>query len=322
MTLVTSGGLLHSSVHTASALLRMFMTNFDITIVIPTAGHAARRASLFQAIESILSQSGVRALPLVVLNGTGYDPEIRELLENRSDIQLVYLAEGSVVRARYEGRDLVRSPYFGCLDDDDYYLPGALAARHAILQSDEACGLVVSNGYYQSSTGQEPYLTDLPGDMDDPGKDLFRQNWLASSGGLFRSSQITLDFFDPDQKYFEWTLTAFRLVQAGIKVRFLDQPHMIINDTEASLSKALSYYEEHPKLWQRIQSENRSSSLRRPIRQKLARSHHELSSKYRKLGQRRKAWAHHLESMGTLYGLRYLPYTRHLFVMRKGGGEV
>lgn len=288
------------------------MTDSGITIIIPTAGRARRSDSLFRTIDSVLSQSGVKVTVLVVLNGTGYEPDVRKRLESRSDIQLIYQERGSYAEARHRGLGLVTSRYFGYIDDDDYFLPGALKERLDVLEADPQCGLVVSNGYYQSAAGRRDYIENFPGGDDDPCEQLFKRNWLASSGGLFRSGTVTADFFDPAVEYFEWTFTAFRITQAEIRIRFLDRPHMVITDTVGALSKSLSYFKSQPKLWEKLKRENRKASLRGPIQQKLMRSHHRLAEKYLVRGNRRLSWMHHLKSMQTFYGLRYLPYSRHL----------
>jgi len=70
-----------------------------VSIIIPSAGQKHRRESLFRAIDSILTQRGVKAVPIVVLNGENIDPEIAETLKSRPDIILEHQAEASLPRA-------------------------------------------------------------------------------------------------------------------------------------------------------------------------------------------------------------------------------
>ena len=68
-----------------------------VSVIVPTV--ASRAACVGRALDSVLAQKDVRVDPIVVANGPDCDP------------------------------DLVDSPYFAELGDDDLLLPGALAAR-------------------------------------------------------------------------------------------------------------------------------------------------------------------------------------------------
>lgn len=293
------------------------MSSANISIIIPTLGRRERKESLLRAIESVVGQENVIACPIVVLNGNEFDPEVRSALSSRSDLKLICEEECDLPKARYTGREMVDTEFFGFLDDDDYYLAGALSERLEEMMSEESLAAVVTNGIYSTKKGDRPYFDVFPDRGADPARELFRTNWLASSGGLFRTSLVTPDYFDLHQKFFEWTLTAFNLVSSDLKIRFLDQPHMVVCDTIGSLSKELSYYEEHPRLWKRLSESNTNPSFRDPIIRKLSASWHELASIYFRRGYRRASWKAHFQSLKSLYGIRYASYTRHLVFPRK-----
>jgi hypothetical protein len=49
------------------------------------------------------------------------------------------------------------------------------------------------------------------------------QNWLASCGGLYRSRSVSIEYFDEEATYFEWTLLAYKLA-SKLKMAFVDVP--------------------------------------------------------------------------------------------------
>ena len=101
----------------------------DITVVVPTALHSARADSIERAVESILSQSGVRAIPLLVVNGPAYDRDLLRRWQSDPRVRCHYLQTGSLPGAIRHGRSLVETPYFSFLDDDDLYEPNTLQVR-------------------------------------------------------------------------------------------------------------------------------------------------------------------------------------------------
>jgi glycosyltransferase involved in cell wall biosynthesis len=76
--------------------------NCKFTIIIPTL--AVRQAELERAITSLLGQTGVELVPLVVVNGDKYDPDIIRQLRQRRDIRFHQITPPGVAGARFEGR--------------------------------------------------------------------------------------------------------------------------------------------------------------------------------------------------------------------------
>ena len=80
-----------------------------ISIIIPTLATTERGDFLFRALDSVLSQQEVRAIPLVIVNGPDHDPEILRRLTRRTDIITAYIKEDSMPAAIRAGREAQQS---------------------------------------------------------------------------------------------------------------------------------------------------------------------------------------------------------------------
>lgn len=281
----------------------------QVSVIIPSAGAAARSQSLFAALDSVQGQAGVTVRPIVVLNGNTFSPELLDRLRARPGVQVDQVPEAGLPRAIRRGRELVATEYFCFLDDDDLYLPDTLQLRTGFLAEHPDHDCVVTNGWRSGPQGRRPAIEGFAGVAAAPVEVLMTRNWLASCGGLFRASTITPDFFDPHQKYFEWTLIAFKLA-LRVRVGFLDVPTYVIHETEGSLSASVNSRLEEPAFVQRLVALDPPASVRRLLSEKLGRSHHSLSVFHLSAGEKRKAWQHHVASLFTRGGLKYLTFTR------------
>jgi glycosyltransferase involved in cell wall biosynthesis len=102
----------------------------DIAVVIPTYG---RREKTLRAIRSVLGEDGVRA-EIVVVDDASPEPFVAagELIDAR--IRILRLKEnGGPAAARNAGVAASHAPYIAFLDSDDFFLPGTLAPRLAVL---------------------------------------------------------------------------------------------------------------------------------------------------------------------------------------------
>lgn len=283
-----------------------------VTIIIPTTCEAPRGPGLLRAIDSLLAQAETSVL--VLINGQRYDHGLRAALEGRRDLQVHYLATGSLPEALHTGRQLVRTPYFGFLDDDDEYLPGTVAARLAPLQADTAIAFSVCNGF-KCSGGQERLLID---DVEAVRRDPLRVlaesgTWLASCGGLFRTSRVLPEDFNSAIKDLEWTYLAYRLGSRQ-KLAVVPEPGFRIHETPGSLSSSMRYREGLVKTLGHILAlPGLPAHIRHRLRHRLAHAHHDLSATHLAQGQRGQAWRHHLVSLRYPTGWHFLPYTRRLF---------
>jgi len=283
----------------------------QITVIIATTCESVRRESLQHAIDCILRQQGGGCRPLVVINGQRFEPGLRRELEQRSDLDCVYLEPGSLPNAIHEGVKRVRTPFFAFLDDDDLLSEDAMAIRLAAMAP--ADDVVVTDGWIYNREQPCHRLFDQPLEVlaADPLTALMRRNWLASCGGLYRRERVDASFFDPEQRYFEWTFTAFRLAQSR-RIRFIDTPTWHYCYSECSLSQSESSLLAEPMFLSCLEDLARSAPLVEQLKRKKISSLHHLAGYY--LAHRRfgRSWAYHLQSLLSPYGLKYLLFSRHI----------
>lgn len=280
----------------------------SIAVIIPTTCEPSRCASLSRAIDSVLSQEGVDVEPIIVVNGNRYDEGFFVELRGRRELRVCYQEEGSLPAALRFGRTFVTQDFFCFLDDDDEYYPGALQMRLAPMLKDADLDVVATNG--DMSDGLRVYNVDAVN--QDSLSAVIKENWLASCGGLFRTSAITVDYFDGVTKYFEWTLIAFRIAFAGHKIQFLDVPTFRIHDTPDSLSKSAEYQRSLVSFIEFLLDFDNPPRIRNALRHKLSAAFHFLSNQQLISGQRGPAWRYHMRCLAQPGGWRYLSYTRHL----------
>lgn len=283
----------------------------SISVIIPTTCERARWASLERAIAGILAQDGVAAQVIVVVNGKRYDPECFEALKRKQGVTVLYRSVGSAPLAQTAGRAAVETPFFAFLDDDDDYLPGALATRVAPLLADRALDFVVTNGYRARGGVDEIAIADSGAIAADPLGALCQQNWMASCAGLFRSSTVGSTYFEDPAPYMEWTYLAFRLT-IRLTMRWIDQPTYRINDSPVSLSKSDVYLRSELDILRRILALPLPAPVRRAVRHKIGRTCHAFAERSRAQDQRAEAWRFHLGSLAQPGGWRYLLYSRKL----------
>jgi glycosyltransferase involved in cell wall biosynthesis len=102
----------------------------DIAVVIPTYG---RREKTLRAIRSVLGEGGVLA-EIVVVDDASPEPFVAagEMIDAR--IRILRLPEnGGPAAARNAGVAASHAPFIAFLDSDDFFLPGTLAPRLAVL---------------------------------------------------------------------------------------------------------------------------------------------------------------------------------------------
>lgn len=272
------------------------------SVVIPTAGR--RPAALARAIHSVTGQ----ALPIVVLNGTSYDKELRENLSRRRDIKFLYREQASAPAAVRHGRENVSTEFFAGLDDDDELLRNACDVRLASIEGADA---VVTSGYIRIDGKDTLNFEDMTRFADDPLRALMTEMWLSPCAALYRTDQITADFWDGMPAYCEWTYFAIALCLRA-RIRFVNTPTFIYNaDSAQSLSKSHEYAVALPEAIQAMMRLPVPAVIRAELQRKYTEALHGASVIELETGDRRAAWRFHLRSLWN-GGLRYLPYTRHL----------
>lgn len=283
----------------------------SVDIIIPTTCEAKRWDCLQRAIGSVCTDQGVPVRVIVVVNGSRFDETLYQQLRQDPRLTVVYREQGSAPLAQRHGRSLVNADFFAFLDDDDEYLPGALEQRCAPMVADETLAFVATNGYRNRNGVDRISVRYTRGINTDPLQALTRENWLASCGGLYRTSSIPVEWFDDPAPYLEWTYLAFKLT-VGFRMRFIDVPTFRINDTPGSLSKSAAYRDAELMVLAKILALQLPRHVRQSLQGKKGRVFHSLSLQSRREGRLIAAWRYHLRSMVLPQGWRYLAFSRKL----------
>jgi hypothetical protein len=285
----------------------------DVTVVIPTICSQARAEGLVRAVESLCRQTAGVPSILVVANGPQVCTGLLDDLVRRYGVTARVIAEGNLPRAMREGRMEVATPFFGFLDDDDEYLPPALAMRLAALRENANAAAAVTDGYYVENGREEPRGVATLEAAKDPLRALPVRNWLASCGGLFRSELVTTEFFDGVTRYLEWTVIAYKIA-LRYPVVLLPAPGYRIHSLPESLSKSDAYLDALPFVLGAIAGLALPVDVRNAVLRRRGEAYHSISS--RSLRERRlgEAWRAHLRSLGAPGGTRYLTYTARLLL--------
>lgn len=284
-----------------------------VDVIIPTTCVSQRWESLQRAIASVLSQRDAGVRVLVLVNGDRFDADRLAELRRRTDITVHYQKTGSLPLALQTGRTLVRSPFFAFLDDDDEYLEEALALRLQPLLDDPSLDFAVTSGLKNEGGADRVAIRRLDAARINahPLRSLAVENWLASCGGLFRSSRIGVDYFDGVTKFYEWTLLAYKLA-LDRRMVFIDRPTWRVHDSADSLSKSTEYRLAEVEVLREILALGLPADVHGELRRRIGAAHHDLSEYALTCGRRVDAWKHHLMSLSHPGGLRYLSYSRHL----------
>jgi hypothetical protein len=253
-----------------------------------------------------------RAVPIVVVNGARYVPELLRKLQSDKRVRVLYREEPGEMAALAAGRGMVDTEYFGVLDDDDLYLPNALALRVAALQEAPHANAVVTNGLQRTTAGDSILLENFGMIGADPLMSLMSQNWMMPPGVLFRTASVGAEYFIAAPTMLEYTYFALRLASTG-EVRFVDVPTFIKQDLLAdAITRTAEYVTLQPRAIASMMTLPLPRAVQDRLKQKLAAARHHVSALELDRGALRSAWFAHLMSLNSLYGLRYLPYTRHL----------
>ena len=157
------------------------------SIVVP-AFNAAR--FITKALESVRDQT-YRRWEVIVVNDGGTDTTPNIVAEfSRSVAQPVHLVTHAQNRglsaARNSAIEAADGAYIALLDADDFWLPDHLESLYAILRPGKA-DLAYSDAYVfrETRTGEVELLPIETVDVTDPGRDLFRRNYINPSGAAF-----------------------------------------------------------------------------------------------------------------------------------------
>jgi glycosyltransferase involved in cell wall biosynthesis len=284
-----------------------------VTIIIPTLCTLEREARLERALRSLCNQQAGVPRILLVANGSCVNHEMLGRLRDCFGAETMMITEASQVRAIREGRARIDTPYFGFLDDDDEYLPQALALRLRALGENPAVAAAVTDGLYEEGGREEPRDVATIEAGRDPLRALTRKNWLASCGATFRSSLVTVDFFDNLTHYFEWTVIAYRIA-SRFPVALVPELGYRIHSLPGSLSKSEAYRMAEPEALEAIAKLPLPADVRNAVLRRRADAYHSISSYFLGAGRPGRAWRAHLASLAHPGGARYLTYTIRLLL--------
>ncbi len=282
----------------------------SVTVVIPST--CSRRDELRRAIESVVDQVTDDGAIVVVANGPRVDEATLAVARRFARTRVERLAEANVAKAQRVGRSLVDTEFFCFLDDDDEFLPGALAMRVAALREQPDVDVLIANGYGCADGVDRLRLDHLARAARDPLRGLVAENWMASCGGTYRTNSVSIDYFDGETQHYEWTLIAYRLALTR-RIAFLDVPTFRVHlDSPGSVSKSRHFREAEVAVLNKILAMDLPSDVRRALRGKLGRAHHGLAALHLSEGQHASALRHHLGSLVAPGGLAYLAFSRKL----------
>lgn len=264
-----------------------------------------------RAIRSVVTQEQVAVEIIVVVNGNRFDPQCYQELMGRPELKVVYQQQGSAPLAARLGRSMVAAPFFAFLDDDDEYLPGALSHRLQPMLTDEGVDYVASNGFRRLGDEDRIVVRQIKAIGRDPLLALNTENWLASCGGLFRSTSVSVDYFDGKTAYLEWTFLAYELA-SSLRMAFVDVPTFRIYDSPGSLSKSRAYREAEIAVLAKVLDLDLPRKVKRSVRLKRGRAYHTMSADHCGGGDIHSAWRYHFASLLSPQGWKYLLYTRKL----------
>jgi glycosyltransferase involved in cell wall biosynthesis len=278
----------------------------------PTRCRRERRALLVRALQSVLGQDGVRAIPLLVINGPDRDPAVTRELRSDHRLRVTTLDDASLPAALLTGRGMVDTPWFAELDDDDLLLPGALSRRVQALESGPEYDAVVTNGVKRAATGDTLNIPDTSVVLGDPLRALSHQNWLLPGSYLCRTDTVGPELFEGMPRYLECTYLAIRLA-TDYRLQFLDCPTVVWHtNTPRSESKSREYVLGQVAAIRQLLELGLPSDVRAQLRRRVSNASHDIARLHLREKNLGEAWRWHLRSLRQAGGWRHIGLARRL----------
>ncbi len=282
-----------------------------VTVIMPTLAKAERANPLRAALASVLSQRGVRPVPLIVVNGTERDTSLVRKLERTPGVRLIRREEAHLGDAIHAGRTAVDTRWFAELDDDDLLLPGALSLRLQCLVDSPSAGAVVSNGWTQRGHVRQPAIASVAEVAVDPMAALANGTWLLPGAALFRTDAVGGELFRQLPRYLEWTCLALRLAR-GPGIEFLDEMTFVHHEARPDgLWESPECVLGRPRAIRELLMEDIPVPLRKVFLRRLSAACNSAAIVERDRRRWVRAWHWHLRCLAG-GGWRYLTYTRKL----------
>jgi glycosyltransferase involved in cell wall biosynthesis len=288
-----------------------------VSVIIPTLATRERAEYLLRAIDSVFFQTNVHSIPIIIVNGLSYDRELFDSLTQRGDIRFAYREQASQPAAIKLGRELVDTPYFALLDDDDLLLPHAMITRLEGFQTYPHIDVVVTNGILNDQGHEVVNISDFSEIQCDPLNGFLKKNWLLTGSALFRAATIPPEIFDGMPQYLEWTYLAVRLCLEGKKILFVNNPTIVhFFSYDFSIDNSRQARLGRPKALKRILQLYLPHNVRVCFETSLTKANHEISKQYLKEYNIISAWSFHLKTLRCRSGWKYLFFFRDFY--RKG----
>lgn len=281
-----------------------------VTVIMPTLATAGRGPGLRRAIDSVLTQTEVRPVPLVVVNGPDADSDLVADLGRDPRIRLVRIEAAGLPNAIRVGHTRVDTPWFAELDDDDLLLPGALAIRTRALVAHPDLDVAITNGYRRTDGADVLHVPDFAPVRLRPLSELLVKNWLLPGSWLCRTERIEPAFFEGMPPYLECTYLAVRFA-LGARMVLIDTPTVAWR-TGGGLSSSRAFQLGQPAALERILELDLPADFRAGMRRHLMVANHSAAELYRAEGDLGRAWKAHLHALGLPGGAKYLLFTRYL----------
>jgi glycosyltransferase involved in cell wall biosynthesis len=293
-----------------------------VSVIMPTRARRERGALFRRAVESVLAQENVRAVPLVVVNGPEGNPELTDELRADPRLRVVILEEANLPAALLAGRKMVDTAWFAELDDDDVLLPGALTVRLQALQKQPELDAVVTNGFKRTIAGDTLNIKEIALVQRDPLRSLFRSNWLLPGSWLCRTDRVGVDFFEGMPKFLECTYLALRLA-LDCRIRFLDCPTVVYYaDTPNSESGSRDYQLNHVGALRRLLDLHLPPDIQSELRTRIRHGCQGNALLYLQEGRLHEAWRWHFQSFREYGGWRSIRHTPRFIYLALMGSRL
>ncbi len=286
----------------------------EVSVIVPTRALAARASLIHRALESVLSQERVRALPILVVNGPDRDSSLVGELNRDPRLQVIDLEAAGIPGALRAGREAVETEWFASIDDDDVYLPGALAARVEALKARPAFDTVVTNGLRRGGYGDRLHVPDMSSVECAPLDALNRGNWLLPGAWLCHTARVGASLFEGMPNMLECTYLAIQFT-LRCNTCFLDRPTVVwYVDSPASESMSRAYILGGVAAHERLLELPLPTETRRWMRERLTSAMHGVSDLHYRERALSKAWQWHVRTLVRPGGWRYLPFSLRLLL--------
>ncbi len=283
-----------------------------ISVIMPTRGLRERHGLLHQALQSVLSQDSVAAVPILVINGPDRDPELTRELQNDRRLRVIVLEDASLPAALLAGRRMVDTPWFAELDDDDLLLPRALADRVEALEANPDCDAIVTNGLKRAGTGDTLSIQNISVVRHDPLRALAKENWLLPGSYLCRAETVGPGLYEGMPQYLECTYLAISLA-SRFRLQFLDRPTVVWRmDTPRSESKSRAYVLGQVTAIRRLLELDLPPDVRTRLRHAVSSASYNIAKLYLREKNLSQAWRWYFRALRQPGGWRYVGFLRRL----------